>query len=541
MSFIQKKMHFFNFIFFFFIINISSYSYSSLDSLYTILNHEMINSLEYDKQKELRIGNLILELEKSNLLDHQYEKRKKLIDEYQYYNLNKAIENIEINLTISKELDDLNLETETLLKFTQLLISSGQYKESIDILNRLNKNIISKDNIIQYYANYAEGYSRLSYYTIANESKKQYSKLYNTYKDTLSTYFQVDSEPYLSIKEKEFRDAGQAEKALQVNNKRLELTKKYSRAYSIIRFERSLLRLSVKSDLINDYNQKKNLILSAISDIRLSIKDNASLENLANILYQENDLETAYLYINYAYEDAEFYNSLHRKTIVSNTLPLITKAYEYRSSKQKTDLEVLLVISSLLALILFITIIYIYKQLKILSSTSSKLKIANQDLNNIYQKLSSSDRVKEHYLGTFLNLYSDYINHLDMYRKMVRNHITSNKYNALLELTKSKQLKDNELKIFYKNFDEAFLKIYPNFIDEFKKLVKEDYRLEITNSKELNTELRIFALIRLGITNSAKISKILRYSVNTIYNYRATVKNNSIDRDNFEDLIKKIE
>jgi len=127
-----------------------------------------------------------------------------------------------------------------------------------------------------------------------------------------------------------------------------------------------------------------------------------------------------------------------------------------------------------------------------------------------------------------------------MYRKMVRNHITSNKYNALLELTKSKQLKDNELKIFYKNFDEAFLKIYPNFIDEFKKLVKEDYRLEITNSKELNTELRIFALIRLGINNSAKISKILRYSVNTIYNYRATVKNNSIDRNNFEDLIKKI-
>ena len=147
----------------------------------------------------------------------------------------------------------------------------------------------------------------------------------------------------------------------------------------------------------------------------------------------------------------------------------------------------------------------------------------------------------QHYLGTFLNLYSDYINHLDMYRKMVRNHITSNKYNALLELTKSKQLKDNELKIFYKNFDEAFLKIYPNFIDEFKELVKEEYRLEITNSKELNTELRIFALIRLGITNSSKISKILRYSVNTIYNYRATVKNNSIDRDNFEDLIKKIE
>jgi len=528
---INKKL----FIVLVFIVN-SIHANNSLDSLYIELERTMQSSSNYDNDKEGRINILIAELAIDEIsFENELIIRNKLIEEYQYYNLNKAFKYIEEYLSLSKKTKNNDFETKILLKFTELLISSGRYKESIDLLNEIDPKSMSGQNKIEYYTNYARGYSRLSYYTVANESKKQYSKLYNTYKDTLSTYFQVDSEPYLRLKEKELRDAGQAEKALQVNNKRLELTKKYSRAYSIIRFERSLLRQG------NDYYQKKNLILSAISDIRLSIKDNASLTDLAKILYQENDLERAHLYINYAYEDAEFYNSLHRKTIVSNTLPLITKAYEYRSSKQKTDLEVLLVISSLLALILFITIIYIYKQVKILSRTSSKLKIANQDLNNIYQKLSSSDRVKERYLGTFLNLYSDYINHLDMYRKMVRNHITSNKYNALLELTKSKQLKDNELKIFYKNFDEAFLKIYPNFIDEFKKLVKEDYRLEITNSKELNTELRIFALIRLGINNSAKISKILRYSVNTIYNYRATVKNNSIDRDNFEDLIKKIE
>ena len=123
---------------FFFIIVCSSYSNNSLDSLYNILDQEMIKSQEYDIQKELRIANLILELENSKSLKGQYEKRKKLIDEYQYYNLNKAIESIEINLTIAEKLGDLNLNTETLLKFTQLLISSGQYKESIDILNQLN-------------------------------------------------------------------------------------------------------------------------------------------------------------------------------------------------------------------------------------------------------------------------------------------------------------------------------------------------------------------------------------------------------------------
>jgi len=220
-------------------------------------------------------------------------------------------------------------------------------------------------------------------------------------------------------------------------------------------------------------------------------------------------------------------------------LPLITRAYESRSIDQKNELEKLLVISISLGFVLLITLILIYKQVKRISKTSRDLKLANNNLTEIYDKLSNSDRIKERYLGTFLNLYSDYINHLDMYRKMVRNHIISNKYKALLDLTKSKQIKDNELKIFYKNFDEAFLKIYPNYVKDFNNLMKEKHQFILNNKNELNTELRIFALIRLGISSSSKISKILRYSVNTIYNYRAAVKNNSIDRGNFELFVKK--
>jgi hypothetical protein len=522
------------FILLFFIISNNSFSDNYLDSLYTILNQEMINSVEYNKTKELRIANLNIELENSKSLKDQYEKRKKLIDEYQYYNLNKAIENIEINLTLAKQIDDLNLNTETLLKFTQLLISSGQYKESIDILNQLNKNIISDDNIIQYYKNYADGYSRLSYYTIANDSKNKYFNLYNIYKDSLVTYFDKNSEFYLDLEEKKFRDNGQIADALTINDQRLKLVNEFSRQYSIIRFERSFLYSGAK-------NRKINLILSAISDIRLSIKDNASLTDLAKISFQENDLDKAYRYINFSYEDAEFYNSLHRKTIISSTLPLITRAYESRSIIQKNELEKLLFISVTLGFILLISLLLIYKQVKRISKTSNQLKHANNNLTKIYDKLSNSDRIKERYLGTFLNLYSDYINHLDMYRKMVRNHITSNKYKALLDLTKSKQIKDNELKIFYKNFDEAFLKIYPNYVTEFNSLMKENYQFILNNKNELNTELRIFALVRLGISSSSKISKILRYSVNTIYNYRAGVKNNSIDRENFELFVKKSE
>jgi hypothetical protein len=128
-----------------------------------------------------------------------------------------------------------------------------------------------------------------------------------------------------------------------------------------------------------------------------------------------------------------------------------------------------------------------------------------------------------------------------MFRKIVRKFIRTNKYNALLEFTKSKQIKDDELNIFYTNFDEAFLNIFPSFIEKINSLLKEEKRMIINEQNKMNTEIRIFALIKLGITSSSQISKILRYSVNTIYNYRANLKNNAIDRDNFEEDVKKIE
>lgn len=214
----------------------------------------------------------------------------------------------------------------------------------------------------------------------------------------------------------------------------------------------------------------------------------------------------------------------------------------------------MLVCISILALFLLATIFLIYKQIQKLSTARKSLKNANKQLKNLneklsftnadlkrlYNELSDSDRIKEHYIGTFLNLYSDYINKLDTYRKMVRKYIISNKTNSLLELTKSKQVIDNELNIFYENFDKSFLHIYPHFVEQLNALLQDDKKIIIKKEEGLNTELRIFALIRLGITNSSKISKILRYSVNTIYNYRVKVKNNAINRNEFENLIKKI-
>ncbi len=316
-------------------------------------------------------------------------------------------------------------------------------------------------------------------------------------------------------------------------------------------FNRSYMSYEVDGNRIN---QKKFLILSAISDIKSSIKDNASMANLAAIYFEEGDVERAHDYINYSFEDAKFYNSKLRFLDISNVLPVISKSYETINLIQSNKLKKQLIFISVLSLISMVALFFIFKQyrkIKLgrehlktanlqLKDLNEKLSFTNNDLKRLYEELSAVDSIKEHYIGTFLNLYSEYIDKLDVYRKTVRKYIVTNKTNDLLELTKSKKIVEDELKIFYDNFDKSFLHIYPNFIKNFNELLKKEGKIIVKEEDTLTVELRIFALIRLGISNSAKIAKILRYSVNTIYNYRVKIKNSAIDRDEFENMVKKI-
>lgn len=324
-----------------------------------------------------------------------------------------------------------------------------------------------------------------------------------------------------------------------------------TREYAMVAFNRSYMSHEIEG---NRLNQKKFLILSAMSDIQSSVKDNASMTNLAVILFEEGDVDRAHKYIDFSFEDAKFYNSKLRFLDISNVLPVISKSFEIENNKQSNKLKRQLMFISFLSIILTIALFFIYRQYKKiklgreylktanlqLKELNDKLSYTNKDLKRLYEELSLVDSIKEQYIGTFLNLYSEYIDKLDVYRKTIRKYIVTNKTNDLLELIKSKNVVDEELKIFYANFDKSFLHIYPNFIESFNELLKEDGKIIVKQKNTLTVELRIFALIRLGISNSSKIAKILRYSVNTIYNYRVKVRNSAINRDEFEDMVKKI-
>jgi len=523
-----------------------------IDSLLVVLETAMENRSEYDLQKELHIKNLIDLLKDESLsLEQIYQINNNIIYEYEAYSFDETLSYIEQNILIAKNLKNHFFIDESLLNLAKILASSGRDKEAIDILNSINREHISNKLLNKYYNHYKKVFLDLSFYSLANENKQKYSNYYKAYTDSLFNKLDPSTEEYLAIVETKFRDNRQLLESLKINSRRLAMTNIGSRTYSLVAFERSLI-YELESNISE---QKKQLILSAISDIQAAVKDNASLTTLALLLFEENDIDRAHKYINFSFEDADFYNSRLRFIIISNILPVITKAYQERSEIQRAKLQNLLIVISILGVILLFTVFYIFQQVRRLSRTRNELLKANEQLNKLNNKLnntnikleklnedlSESSLVKEHYIGTFLSIQSNYIDKLDAYRKMVKKHIITKKVADLFEKTKSKQLIDNELKLFYKNFDDTFLHIYPNFVEKLNNLLIEEGEITPKNKGFLNTELRIFALIRLGITDSSKIAKLLRYSVNTIYNYRVKVKNNAaVPRDEFEDEVLKI-
>jgi len=524
----------------------------TIDSLISALEVSMELRDFYDEKKEMRIEGFKALLNENDLdYENTYYLTNKLIEEYQYYSFDLALFYIEKNIATAEKIGDNFKVLESNLKLTKLLVETGRYKEAVDALDEMETNKIPKRLLSKYFYSLQEAYAGLSYYTEVQESKEKYSELYRVYEDSLTKQLLKSEDQYLRLKEKNLRDQRKLDDALEVNNQRIASLEMGNRLFSVVTFERSLLYELAKDTI----NQKKYLILSAQSDIIASVKDNASMTVLAMLLFQENEVEKAHEFINFSVTDAEFFNSRLRYVNISNILSLISKAYEKQTIAQNEKLRIFLSLLIVFGLILLVFLYFIIQQVKRLATTKNKLKtanndlkqlnrklnITNDDLKRLYDKLSESDKIKENYIGTFLNLYSDYINKLDSYRKLVQKYIITNKTKSLLDLTKSKQVIDEELNIFYKNFDESFLHIYPNFIEEVNKFLEEEEKILISNEHALNTELRILALIRLGITDSARISKILRYSVNTIYNYRVKLKNKArIERNLFEKEIKNI-
>ena len=254
---------------------------------------------------------------------------------------------------------------------------------------------------------------------------------------------------------------------------------------------------------------------------------------------------------------------------ISPLLSIIDSNYQKQINRQNQKLIIFISIISVMSLMLLSLLFFVYRQKRKLSDARNELKLineklvvlnqdllkANDDLDTSNHKLSctnqklglsnqrlnESNRVKEEYIGRFLSMCSQYVDKLDDYRKMVNKKMKNKELESLFNISRSTEFKEKELDELYANFDSIFLHLFPHFVEDFNAMLKPEVRIHLKDSYRLSTDIRIFALIRLGIDDSSKIAEFLHYSVNTIYNYRARIKNGVLeDRDNFERRVKDL-
>jgi hypothetical protein len=346
--------------------------------------------------------------------------------------------------------------------------------------------------------------------------------------------------------------------ALKLNDLWLSTIQPGTPVYALETFRRSLI-YQWQGDR---ENQKKYLALSAISDIQSAIKDQASLMTLAQLLYEEGHIERAYRYIRFSWNATMFYNAKLRSLQSSTILSLIDKTYQAKIESQKSKLQrYLILISSLLVLLLFALLI-IFKQNKRLSTAKLKLQMANEDLNQLNKELNllndelisvnhmlnstnneltESNTIKEVYIGRFIELCSMYINKIDDFRKKVHTKLKEGDIQEAKRMTLSQDIMDEEFEELYINFDNAFLQLFPDFVEKVNELLNEKDQFILKKEEALNPELRIIALMRLGISDGSKVSQFLRYSLTTVYNYRTKTKNRTyLQKEEFDTKILQI-
>ena len=266
-----------------------------------------------------------------------------------------------------------------------------------------------------------------------------------------------------------------------------------------------------------------------------AVREYASLQKLARLIYLQGDVDRAYRYLTCSMEDAVACNARLRFLQVTEFYPIIDKAYKLKEAEQRQGFRLLLICLSVLAVLLILGIGYLYYWTKKLSLMRQQLYEANCKLVGANNDLEQTGKIKEVYIARYLDRCVSYLEKLEQYRRSLEKLAMASKTQELFKAIRSEDFIRDERKQFYLEFDKSFLNLFPNFVEDFNNLLVEEGKIILKTGEQLNTELRIFALIRLGVTDATRIAHFLGYSLATVYNYRSKLRNKAKgDKDSFE-------
>jgi hypothetical protein len=537
----MKKHRLFTVTVLLFFIALNSYSQSlNVDSILQRLDEVILLRKEIDQVKLNKIENFRVKFQQTPIgnKNEKWMLAETLYNEYKSFSYDSAFQYaMKLNI-LSRSPDDIQKISAAKIDFGFIFLSSGLFKEAIDTLLSVEPANLEKELKIAYYGMLGRTYHDLADY----EASSYYTSVYN---HTGNRYLEKALEliPEYSFTHYMYRGAEQL-KAGQFESARETFTRLHNN--STMTEHQRAITTSTLGYIYTCLDKPDKAIyylgIAAIADIQSSTKETVALRNLAHLINDKGMTDRAYRYIKIALEDADYYNARHRKKEVGNVLPIIEGKQLSKIESQKELLVRYLVAISALGFIAFILLVVSSLQFFKLKRAKELLQVFNSTLADTNKKLSESNQIKEKYLGYYFNINATYLERIEKVQKILHHKIISKQYNDMLDVLKKELNAEKELDELISKFDRIFLSLFPNFVHEFNKLFLPEDQIILKETEFLDKELRIFALMRMGITDIEKIAKILNYSVNTIYTYKTKIKNRSIVSNNdFEERVMQID
>lgn len=493
----------------------------------------------YEKLKNDRIRKI-----KDGHSGSEYEIYDRLYDEYYQYNIDSAIMYARKKQEIAILAGNDSLLNDARLDIADRYVLSGMFEEAMSIMKGISPGRLDDMLRPRYYHIYNSLYNGMCAASDDPVLREKYRKERDRYRQILYEKLGDDDISKLYVLSEIMIDAGKPDKILD------SLYDRYN-SLEISLHEKAILSYIIGNAWLECGNRDKAICHyaeSAINDLKTPVNEYKSLHELAALLYEKGDVRRAYRYITRSVNDAMTANARINIQSINKLLPIISDSYNIQMRRNQKQLKEMLGGISILAVLLAAAIVTLMKFMKKVSvaerltrEKNDELQKVNGRLHEYIMMLQEANEIKESYLARYLDMCSDYIEGLERYRSQLRKAAKNGGFAEIMENLRNGDFIEKELQEFYAQFDTTFLDLFPDFISQMNTLLQPDKRLEDTSREgSLSTELRVMALIRLGVKDSVKIAHFLRRSASTIYNYRVKLRNAALDREGFEKQIMRI-
>lgn len=524
----------------------------SSDSLLVKLNQTIEQRPSYMQRKEEALETLRQSLGKLSAgnVEGRMNLYEALWQENRSYNTDSSLFYATALSQLAQQAGNEEQKQNALLHRATALMTIGMFKEADEIIKPLREGGVLPGQRSQFFHLCRSLFGLMADYAVTAQEKAAYASLTDDFRDSLLTIYESGSNMYRMIYADKLTAHGKYAEALRellpftpTGDGRFDAGYHYTIAeayYHMGRIEEA----------------RHYYTLAAISDMQSDTREYIALRKLAVILFQSGDIDRAYHYLTLCMADAKACNARLRILEILDTFPVVNEAYLEKKQQQQRVITGVLIAISLLVVSLIFAIFSVLKQKKALQQAQTDLAHANSQLNEVNrtlveyneemkrqnQLITETSYLKEAYITQYMDQCSSYLEKMESFRKRLRQLLSAGKTKEIQQaLTSYNQEVETELAEFYDSFDTTFINLFPTFVEDFNALLREDEQVQLKSGQKLNTELRVFALIRLGITDSTKIAHFLRYSVTTIYNYRTRMRNRARgDRDELEKQVMEI-